>query len=266
MTKPERAIQTPNVKSLMVLAVTAALMCTLHVTYNSHNYIYVPPTATTSKMKAAVVYGPMLTNATRKGREQVTNVPRLTRKNTRTEEATDTPPGISTARTENKEPLPIGARGNVPIPFLQVTLPATSQTLHKSLLETNSTYRTANANFTHMDSQTLTETDLKMEPSQQPASEPQATASAQNLTVIQRDYSRKPSVLWPQDANCSSMGMRSIRTSVADLTPGGQGKYDQWSPGPADLTLKLNDVENESCSCVWTYVNKRNKEGKRTSH
>ncbi|XP_047469295.1 WSC domain-containing protein 2-like isoform X2 [Penaeus chinensis] len=198
-----RIFQAPNVRSLLVLAVTAALMWTLHVTYNSHNYIFIPTTATTSIMKDAGIYGPTLTNTTRKVKE-VTYVPRVIRNNTRTQEATNTPTNVSTARTDNKKPLPMGARGNVPIPFLQVTLPATSQTLHKSLSETNSTHRTANANFTNMSSQTLTETNLKREPSQQPASEPQATASAKNLTVIQRDYSRKPSVLWPQDANCSS--------------------------------------------------------------
>lgn len=134
--------------------------------------------------------------------EAAADVPRLTRKNARTQEATGTPTEVTTARSENKKPLKTGTRGNVPIPFLQVTLPVTSQTLHKSLFEPNTTYQTA-ANFTNVDSHSLIETDLTMKPILHPASEPQATASAENLTVIQRDYSRKPSVLWPQDANCS---------------------------------------------------------------
>ncbi|XP_069985291.1 uncharacterized protein [Penaeus vannamei] len=198
------SVQAPNVRSLMVLAVTAALMWTLHVTYNSQNYIFIPSTATTSTRKDTIVYGPTLTNITGNlsvTTEQATSMPRLSRENKSTQEATSTPTEASIAKAENWKPLRTGARGNVPIttiPFQQVTPPPTSQTHYTSPLAK------ASEKISNVDSQSLTETDWKAKPSQHSPFELLATASTKNVTVIQRDYSRKPSILWPLDANCSS--------------------------------------------------------------
>nr|XP_027209526.1 WSC domain-containing protein 1-like [Penaeus vannamei] len=77
-------IQAPNVRSLMVLAVTAALMWTLHVAYNSQNYIFIPSTDVYPIFSAQenLSFSILFTQFPLENLEDIQNFPEMTQGNT----------------------------------------------------------------------------------------------------------------------------------------------------------------------------------------